>query len=82
MPAMTDQVALQRIARNLRKFREAKGLSMSALARLIDDYPSTIQRIEEAKNMPGVGLLTRLAEALDQSIEDFLEDSRVLSRAS
>lgn len=79
---MTDQQALRRISRNLRQFREEQGLSMSALARAIGGFPSAIQRIEDGNNMPGVGLLTRLAEALGKSMDDFLEEPKVLSRAS
>lgn len=79
---MTDQQALRRIAANLRFYREEKGLSKSALARLINDYPATVERIEAQKNMPGVGLLTRLAEALEITVNDLLEDPRVLAKAS
>jgi transcriptional regulator with XRE-family HTH domain len=70
---MTDLQAKRLIARNLRQFREEAGLSMSALARMIDDYPATIQRLEEARSMPGVGLMTRLGAALDKTLNDFVE---------
>lgn len=82
---MTDQQALRRIAKNLRRFREEAGLSMGGLARLMNDYPATIQRIEEARTMPGVGLLTRLAEPLGKTLDDFLEEvpsSKVLAGAT
>jgi transcriptional regulator with XRE-family HTH domain len=84
MEAMTDKAALHRIAVNTRRLREAKGLSMAALARLIDDYPATIKRIEDESNMPGLGLATRLADALGVELGDLLEDPKhaSLSRAS
>jgi transcriptional regulator with XRE-family HTH domain len=81
---MTDQQAMRRIAKNLRRFREAAGLSMSALARDIGDYPNAIERIEKARNMPGVGLMTRIAERLDKTLDDFLEEepAKILSRTA
>lgn len=78
---MTDRQALRVIARNLKRFRTEAGLSMSALARAMNDYPATIQRIEDERCMPGAGLLTRLAEALDKTLDDFVEEepSKILA---
>lgn len=60
-----DREAMCNIAANVRRYREAVGLSMSALARQIGDYPGTIKRIEDGDNMPGAGLLLRIADALN-----------------
>lgn len=80
---MTDKQALKRIAKNAKRYRLAKGLSMGQLARMIDDYPATIKRIEDEQNMPGIGLLTRIAEALDVTVNDLLADpSETLANAS
>lgn len=73
---MTDKEALRRLAANLRTKRQAAGLSMSALARQIGDYPATIKRIEDEVSQPGVGLLTRIAEALSVTVNDLLDDTR------
>lgn len=70
---MTDKQAMRRIAVNVKRLRTQKGLSMGQLARLIDDYPPAIKRIEDEQNMPGVGLLTRIAEALGVTVNDLLE---------
>lgn len=80
---MTDKQALRRIAHNVKKLRTERGLSMGQLARLIDDYSPTIKRIEDEQNMPGVGLLTRIAEALGVTVNDLLEaPERNLANAS
>lgn len=73
---MTDKQALRRVARNVKRLREQKGWSMGQLARAIDDYPATVKRIEHEENMPGVGLLTRLAEALEVTMNDLLADPK------
>lgn len=76
MTSMTDKQALRRIAQNVKRLREEKGWSMGRLAREIKDYPATIKRIEDEENMPGVGLLTRLAEALQVTMNDLLADPK------
>lgn len=79
---MTDQQALRRIAANVKHLREDAGLSMRELARLADDVPSAVKRIEDAENMPGVGMLTRFAEALGVTVNDLLEEPKILAKAS
>ena len=67
----------------MKRYREVSGKSMSQLARAINTYPATIERIENEKNMPGVGLLTRIAEALGVKIDDLLLDpKKILDLAS
>jgi transcriptional regulator with XRE-family HTH domain len=73
---MTDEMALNRIAANMRRYRELSGQSMGEIARRIDTYPATIERIENQKNMPGVGLLTRIADALSVTVNDLLDDPK------
>ena len=79
---MTDSQALRRIAANVKRLREEAGLSMRDLAARAHDYPSAVPRIEDAENMPGVGLLTRFAEALGVTVNDLLEEPKILARAS
>jgi transcriptional regulator with XRE-family HTH domain len=72
---MSDQQALEVIAENLRRFRGARSYSEIARACTTQDetaYPATIERIEKRKNMPGAGLLCRLAEALGVTVDDML----------
>lgn len=79
---MTDKQALHRISRNMRRLREESGLSMAALAKKIGDYPTSIKRIEDELSMPGVGLLTRISEALGVTLNDLLADEKKFSHAS
>lgn len=78
---VSDKQALKRIAANLRRLRAHRGISMAALARQIDDYPTSIKRIEDAESMPGVGLLTRISEALGVTVNDLLADAKEMSHA-
>lgn len=73
---MSDQEALQRVAANVRRLREELGLSMAALGRRIGNHACAIEKIEKQIHMPGLGLVTRLAEALDVSIDDLLQKSK------
>jgi DNA-binding XRE family transcriptional regulator len=65
--------------RNLRKRREAAGLSRYQLARKADVSPQTIEQIE----MNGVGChvttAMKLARALDTTIEDLMGVRRKVS---
>jgi transcriptional regulator with XRE-family HTH domain len=72
MQAVTDKQALKVLAKNVQERRKAKGLSLRKLAQQIKDYPTSIKRIEDGKSMPGAGLLTRLADALDTSPDGLL----------
>lgn len=60
------------LAANLRRLREARGLSQEALALTADMDPAEVRRIETCKRDPGVRVLTRLAEALDAAPGDLL----------
>ena len=69
---MTDTQTLKILGGNIRRLREAREWSLSELARQIDDYPSNVKRIEDGVSMPGLGLSTRIAEALDVTIDELL----------
>lgn len=69
---MTDTQTLKILGGNVRRHREARGWSLSELARQIDDYPASVKRIEDGVSMPGLGLSTRIAEALDVTIDELL----------
>lgn len=79
---MTDQETLKRISKSLRILRG--NLSLAEVARRAESFPTTIKEIEEGKRMPGVGLLTRIAEALDSDIASMLSgkpEKKTLQRA-
>jgi transcriptional regulator with XRE-family HTH domain len=67
---VSDEKALENIAENLRRLRGER--SLSEVARGCDSYPANIQRIEREENMPGAGLLTRIAAYFGVSVEEML----------
>ena len=72
---MTDEQAKFNIAANLLRLRGIKSYSQIARECSTDDhtvYPGQIEKIEKAKHMPGVGLLSRIAEVLGVSVDDML----------
>lgn len=78
---LTDKQALANIAANVRRLRA--GRSKYWLAKALDVHPIYITRLENAENMPGAGLLARLAEALGTTTDALLSmDARNLSHAS
>lgn len=66
----TDQEVLRNIAANLRRLAEEKEVSLGDLEKLTGDRKSTISNTFRKIHMPGSGLLTRLAMALDTTTDD------------
>lgn len=56
--------ALQAFAANLRRAREAAGLSQERLAELADLHMTDVGRIERAERDPGVRTVAKLAKGL------------------
>jgi len=62
---------MSNITKNLRKLREAKGLSQEKLARLADVANNTIIKIEAGKNQnPTLDTLKKITKILDVSIDE------------
>ena len=62
------------ITKNLRKMREANGLSQEKLARLADVANNTIIKIEAGKNQnPTLNTLSKIAKALEVSVDDLIK---------
>ena len=62
------------ISKNLRKLREAKGLSQEKLARLADVANNTIIKIEAGKNQnPTLETLKKVAQALGVSVDELIK---------
>jgi transcriptional regulator with XRE-family HTH domain len=78
MQAMTDELVLSRLSRNVRRLRGERSLGW--LAKETGTYPANIQRIERGDQMPGVGLFTRLAKALDSDISELLAPTTKANR--
>lgn len=71
--ATKQQSSRELVATNVRRLREAKGLSQSALARRSKLRPARLSLIEGAKHDPQCETLDRLAKALDVTPADLLE---------
>ena len=65
---------MSNISKNLRKMREAKGLSQERLARMADVANNTIIKIESGKNQnPTLDTLKKIAKALGISVDDLIK---------
>ena len=62
------------ISKNIRKFREQKGISQDRLSKLADISLNTIAKLEldETQN-PTIETLQKIAKALDVKVEDLIK---------
>jgi len=64
----------QNLAKNVKRLREAKGLSQEKLARLADVANNTLIKMETGENKnPTLETLVRVAKALDVSINELVD---------
>ena len=64
----------QNLANNIKKLREAKGLSQEKLARLADVANNTLIKMESGENEnPTLDTLKKVAKALDVSVDDLIK---------
>lgn len=70
----TDEEVLENISRNIVRLRGDRTLGW--LAGQSGTYPINISRIEHGEHMPGAGLLTRLAEALETPVDVLVSSGR------
>lgn len=62
------------IGENIKKLRNKKGLTQKELAEIMGVTSITIQNYESNRREPKVEMLKRIADVLDASIFDFLEE--------
>ncbi len=63
----------QNLANNIKKLREAKGLSQEKLARLADVANNTLIKMESGENKnPTLDTLKKVAKAFGVSIDDLI----------
>lgn len=67
-----DTAINEKLGENLRRFRKQKGFTLHRLALATQAEKMTIMSIEKSELSPSNNLLTRLAKALDVSIEDLM----------
>ena len=64
----------QNLANNIKKLREAKGLSQEKLARLADVANNTLIKMESGENKnPTLDTLKKVAKALNVSVDDLIK---------
>jgi transcriptional regulator with XRE-family HTH domain len=73
MPRVSPE---EQFARNLRRRRQAAGLSQEQLAEKTGLHPTEISRLERAAREPRLGTMLRLAQGLDIAIEKLVADIR------
>jgi len=69
---LKDKEAKRNIARYLVRVRLERNMSRYALAKAVDVATIQISRIENGEQMPGAGMLARIAEALGVTSDDLL----------
>jgi transcriptional regulator with XRE-family HTH domain len=73
MPGVSPE---EQFARNLRRRREAAGMSQQQLAERTGLHPTEISRLERAVREPRLKTMLRLAHGLDIGIEKLVADIR------
>lgn len=68
---VTDREAKKRIAFHLRQLRGDR--SLRSIAEVVGTSAGAIRDIENGERMPGVGLLSRIADCFNRPMEDFLK---------
>ncbi len=64
----------QNLSKNIKKLREAKGLSQEKLARLADVANNTLIKMETGENKnPTLETLKKVAQALGVSVDDLIK---------
>lgn len=63
----------QNLAKNIKRLREAKGLSQEKLARLANVANNTLIKMESGENQnPTLDTLKKVAKAFDISVDDLI----------
>lgn len=68
-----NEVGIQTLAKNIRKYRKLKGLSMEQLANLLDVDYSQISRMERALVNPSISIVFDIADVLEIQPYQLLE---------
>lgn len=78
MATVTDNETKLVLSMNLKRLRG--DMSFAELGRRCGTCATAIKEIEEGKRMPGVGLLTRIAKALNVAVDSLLKHNSKKSR--
>jgi len=66
---ISDESAVRNISENLQRLLDDRGWTQAHLAKLTGESSTTITRVVRGLNKSGPGILARIAEALDVSID-------------
>jgi transcriptional regulator with XRE-family HTH domain len=75
MAGLKSHAARRVLARNIRRFRQARKMSQEDLAAAARLHQSQISDIESAKISVGIDIIQRLARALGARLADLLNDN-------
>ncbi len=71
---MTNKITkIYKLGRNIAKYRKARGLSQNKLAEILDISREHLGNIEIGRKTPTIGLLCKIAIALDVQEKDLFE---------
>ena len=74
MSAVSNNNSKNAIGKNVRKFRQEKGISQDRLSKLADLSLNTVVNIEAGGNLnPTIETLTKIANALDVKVDDLIK---------
>lgn len=69
-------ISLKEFGKNIKKYRQEKGLTQEQLSTLAESTPQTLSGIERGRNFPSFKLLNNIIEALEiKPYELFVFDS-------
>lgn len=77
MNAVDDELAKRVIAANVQRLLLKKGLSGRQLADMTGDTPMRINDLIRGRHTPGIGVVTRVAAALDTSVDFLLTEHEI-----
>ena len=80
--ADNKQVVLDIFARNLRRWRQERGLSLKALAKISGVAEMSLVAYERGRKTAGIDKVAALAKALDVTVSDLLDDSAAVIEQS
>ena len=71
---MSNNSPKSKIAKNLKKIRQEKGISQDRLSKLADLSLNTVVTVESGTNPnPTIETLTRIAKALEAGVDDLIK---------
>lgn len=74
MSTVTDQAAKSRVAENVARLLVERGMSQQGLANATGENKMMISRVVRGEHVPGIGLISRIAEAFGVSVDALLSD--------